>query len=262
MGLMKEDTEALRVHLVNPEDIKVQYTEEIEPSHFISNAYLLPAAGPISGDPDGNINDPVQILQLDPMRKEAIISVAGSGNVYFAHSYAQAMSLQQAVDQAADGGFLVTAPCTFKAEGTGPLWAITQNASGTSQTVVSASASPAAGAAGSATLPLFTAGNQYLTGFTVSTSGNGTAAGLRTVTVSNVQGAPYTYYIYDDGGLGTPTPQTLTITYPGLGLQAIGGDPMVAISALTNGSSSQILVLGTDQGTAVTVGVLQSRRGM
>lgn len=249
--------DAVHVHLDNPEDIRVQYTEEIEPSHFISNAYLLPAAGPIPGDPDGNINDPVQILQLDPMRKEAIISLTGSGNVYFAHAFNQALSLQQNVDQAADGGALVSAPSTFKAEGTGPLWAIQQNASGTTQTAVTASASPAAGAAGSATLPLFTAGNQYLTGFTVSTSGNGTASGIRTITVSNVQGGPYTYYIDDVAG----TPNTVTINYPGLGLQAIGGDPQVAISALASGSSSQILVQGSDQATSVVVGVLQSRRG-
>lgn len=257
------DSEAIPVRLLNAEDIKISAVEEHEPEHFISNAYLLPAPGPAPAEADAALNQPVQILNLDLMRKEAVISVTGNGNVYLAHSAAQAQSLQTSSDQPADGGFLAVAPCTFRVEGTGPLWAVAQSGSGsgTAQQVVSASAAPAAGAAGSATLPLYVNGPQYITGFNVSTKGDGTVPGVRTIFVQNVQGGTETYYINDTAG----SPDFVSVQFPGLGLQASGGDPQVSISALASGSSSIINVYGTNQaGTipVVVVGVLQERRGI
>ena len=100
-------------------------------------------------------------------------------------------------------------------------------------------------AGGSAGLPLFF-GPQYLTGFDVSAAGNGTAAGVATVTVSNVVNGPFIYYLNEV--VGTPT--LLSVRYPGNGITASGGDPTVTISAVTNGSSGNISVFGLNQSAA------------
>ena|ERR1700691_5970260 len=128
---MMKDEDAVKVHVV-ADDTKAVMTEEREPEHFTAVSFTLPAIGITSGDQaDYNANDPVQIMQLDPLRKEAVISFNGTGQVLLAHSQAQAISLQQGADQNADAGDLITCPTTIRVEGTGPLWAVQANISQT-----------------------------------------------------------------------------------------------------------------------------------
>ena len=121
--MMTEDT--VKVHLTNPEDIQIVRTEEFEPEHFVATSYVLPVTGLTSGDqPDYNANDPTQILQLDLLRKETVLAINGTGQVWLAHSAAQAVALQTGNNQGADSGTLITSPATVKITGTAPLWAI------------------------------------------------------------------------------------------------------------------------------------------
>lgn len=92
-------------------------TEEQEPQHFTTSGFVLPPAGI-------TVNGPTQILQLDPLRKKAVISFNGSGGVFLAHSSQQAQSLQSNVNQNGDEGAMITAPATITVEGQAELWAI------------------------------------------------------------------------------------------------------------------------------------------
>jgi hypothetical protein len=144
---MMADEDAVKVHVIQ-DDTKTAKTEEVEPEHFTATSFTLPALGLTSGNQaDYNAEDPVQILQLDPLRKEAVISFNGSGQVFLAHSAAQAISLQNATQQGADSGDLITCPTTIRVEGTGPLWAVASNISSTpnggSSLYVGGSATPA-----------------------------------------------------------------------------------------------------------------------
>jgi hypothetical protein len=120
---MMRDEDAVKVHVVNAEDMKQAVaTEEVEPEHIIAVSFTLPAVG-VSGE-NQEQESPTQILQLDPLRKVAYVSFNGSGQIFLAHSEAQANALQSGTQQNADSGFLITVPTVVKVEGTGPLWAV------------------------------------------------------------------------------------------------------------------------------------------
>jgi hypothetical protein len=117
-------------------------TEEKEPEHYAASTFALPALGPSS--------DPAQILQLDPLRKRALVALNGAGQVILAHSFQQAQALQKNVAQAADDGCIITAPATVTAEGTGPLWAVGIGTANLTQQSVSAFGAVTGAASGQA----------------------------------------------------------------------------------------------------------------
>lgn len=119
--MREADPESVKVHVTNVDDLKAVPTEEKEPEHFTASSFVLPALG-VGENPEQS--NPQQVLQLDPMRKLAYITFNGNGQVWLAHSAAQANALQNGAEQGADSGTLVTCPSVIKAEGTGPLWAI------------------------------------------------------------------------------------------------------------------------------------------
>jgi hypothetical protein len=117
--------DAVHVHVDNASEFQVTRTEEIEPAHYTTQSYILPPVGAQTPQADYNQAEvPVQLLQLDPLRKRAVLSVNGTGSCYICSSQAQAQSLQFSSNQTADAGALVTAPFAFTAEATGPLWAV------------------------------------------------------------------------------------------------------------------------------------------
>lgn len=134
------DADAIKVHVTNPHDMVVR-TEEVEAQHFAASTFTLPPPGP-------NQNGPIQVLQLDLLRKRAVVSLNGAGEVILAHSMQQAQSLQANVNQAADDGCVITSPATVTVEGTGPLWAIgigTGNVTQQSVTGFGSAVAPGAG---------------------------------------------------------------------------------------------------------------------
>jgi hypothetical protein len=245
----------MHVHVENADEIKGTSvtTQEKEAQHYTCSTFTLPQ-GEIIGTGVTAI-EPTQILQLDPLRKRAVLGLNGVGQVILAHSLQQATSLAQNIQQAADEGALYTVPGTITVEATGPLWAVGIAATQQTGNVVAGSnAAFAAGAAGTATLPA----GSTLTGFDLTVSA-ATAAGLATVTVSNVIGGNYTYSIQEETGGGV----TMSIRYPGSGLPATSAAavPTVAIGTLASGGSGTINIYGTTPNSGnLQVGVTQERR--
>jgi hypothetical protein len=78
------DDEAIKVHIVNTDDIRVQRTEEKEPEHFVFSTYVVASA--LAG-----YNTIEQVLAEDPLRKDASI-LAVDSPIVVCHSPAQANS--------------------------------------------------------------------------------------------------------------------------------------------------------------------------
>lgn len=135
--MREADPESVKVHVTNVDDLKAVPTEEKEPEHFTASSFVLPALGAGENPEQSN---PQQVLQLDPMRKLAYLTFNGDGQVWLAHSAAQANALQNGTQQGADSGTLVTCPSVIKAEGTGPLWAIQSSLTQTAGSGVTLSA--------------------------------------------------------------------------------------------------------------------------
>jgi len=111
------------VRVQNPHDIAhaiVQQTEEVRSEHAVTSTWALPAL-PLVNPAQ---NSPVEIVPLDPLRKRAVITLNGSGQIIIAHSEAQALHLQQNIQQAADEGALFTVPANFEYTSKAPLWAV------------------------------------------------------------------------------------------------------------------------------------------
>jgi hypothetical protein len=264
---MMEDDDAVKVHVINLDDIKITRTEEIEPAHFTASSFILPVPGLTSGgQADENANVPTQILQLDPLRKETVISFNGSGQVILAHSNQQAQSLQQGTNQFADDGFLVTAPSSIRVEGTGPLWAIAASGSAASANTVTGQSkftSPTAGqimaSIAAASLPAGTYTvytNAYIDGtFVAATDDDNIELGYGS-TIVGALNVPA-----DTAGQTGPLfgPYMITLN----GAQAL---KLIAIATGTVGSVYHTWLSATPYPAAaasgfVTVGVLQERRG-
>jgi hypothetical protein len=154
------DDVAMLVHVGNPHDIAsaingAPKVEEAAAPHAVASTWLLPTLGTVNAQQ----NNPVEILPLDILRKRAVITFNGSGQVIICHSQAQAQSLQQNVQQAADEGCLLTVPGTIVHESTAALWAVGVPASTSANTI---------GVAGKVTAPTAL---QQITGSLLSTPG-------------------------------------------------------------------------------------------
>lgn len=269
--MQMDDDDAIKVHIVNVDDIKATPTVEVEPEHFTASSFTLPALGLTSGDAaDANANVPVQILNLDPMRKEAVLAFSGTGQVILAHSQAQAMSMQaSAAEQVADTGFLITAPSTIRVQGTGPLWAVSA-ASGTVSGGASVMAhnqttspAPAAILANipAASLPAGTYtvyAHAYVDGTLVAAADDDNVELSYGSTIIGVLNMPADSVTEQSPMYG---PVMITVN----GAQAI---KILAVGAGTTGSVYHTWLMATPYpftaqaaGGAVTVGVLQERRG-
>lgn len=105
--VVEQFLETIPVRVVG--EVTVAATVEIEAEHADCMTFAGSAAAP-----------PVQILQLDPLRKRAVLLFTGVGNGFICHS------LQQAFDQIKQGTTPVSAPVTvgsnFVYESTAPLW--------------------------------------------------------------------------------------------------------------------------------------------
>jgi hypothetical protein len=102
----------LHVHIDNTDELlNPVRTESVEAQHYTADGFALTGAGINSGPP-------VQILQLDPLRKRAVLSVNGAGQVVLCQSMQQGQNIN------ADEADLITAPATITVESTGPLWAV------------------------------------------------------------------------------------------------------------------------------------------
>lgn len=146
MSELFEGDVPLLVHVSNVDEFSQAMSdgnkvEEAAAPHAVANTWgSLPALGTELTQS----NVPVEILPLDVLRKRAVITLNGSGQVIICHSEGQAQSLQQNVQQAADEGCLITVPGAIVHESSAALWAVAVPASSPQNTQ---------GATGSATAP-------------------------------------------------------------------------------------------------------------
>jgi hypothetical protein len=126
---MPEEIPVVHVHVDNAFDMQpVMPVQEVEATHATSAAFILPAAGPASSNVDANQNLPVCILQLDPLRKRAIISGVGAGTCFICTSQQQAQNLQFGPNQNADEAAIIQSPFLFEYDSIAPLWAVLASA--------------------------------------------------------------------------------------------------------------------------------------
>lgn len=113
----------VHVHVDNFDDFKVTRTEEVEPEHFITRTYVLvlPEQLQVASD---NPQHYLDVLQLDPLRKEAAIQSLDN-TVVICHSKAQAQSIRnQDAALPEPDGIPLSAGQTLSVTGTGALWAV------------------------------------------------------------------------------------------------------------------------------------------
>lgn len=247
----------VHVHVENLSDMHPTRTEEVEAQHYTESSFILPPLGPTSAGP-------TQILQLDPLRKRAVLTFNGTGQVILAHSAQQAQSLQANVQQAADEGCLITCPAAISVESTGPLWAIgyptsaaTAPATLMTGSISGAVAAPGAGAS-IATTPALPAGTYTVTA-TIYTDGAVVAATDDDNMSLGITGVTSFNLIYP----ATPA-QTVQFTYT-LTIAANKTLNVKAIGAATAGTTYHAHILYTQIAGALasgsmTVGVSQERR--
>jgi hypothetical protein len=97
------------VHVLNAHEV-AHATKEVEPEHWITVTFAVTAL---------NFQ---QVLELDPLRKETILSIVGTGNCYICHSLTGASAIAQG--KSTTDGALVAAPFSQKLSGTAPLWVV------------------------------------------------------------------------------------------------------------------------------------------
>jgi len=151
MTIANEVYDTIHVHVDNASEISSQSpvarTEEVEAEHYTTSSFSLPGGGAIIGTGVGAV-EPVQILQLDPLRKRAVLSFVGTGQVALAHTLNVAQSIANNPNVGAgDEGALFSSPGSTAVEATGPLWAVnvSQTASSNSLTGTGIATSAAAG---------------------------------------------------------------------------------------------------------------------
>jgi len=119
---MMRDEDAVKVHVVNADDMKAVATEEVEPEHFITATFVLQGIG--TDNADENEQYYIDILKLDPRRKSASI-MSLDNTIVICHSAAQAISQANQITGApAPDGALLAQGGTLSVTGTGPLWAV------------------------------------------------------------------------------------------------------------------------------------------
>lgn len=126
MTNLLQEFEAVHVHVDNASEIGAPAavkTEEKEAEHYTTSSFTLPG-GEIIGTGTGAV-EPVQILQLDPLRKRAVLTFVGTGQVALAHTANVAQSIANNPNVGAgDEGALVSSPGAIAVEATGPMWAV------------------------------------------------------------------------------------------------------------------------------------------
>jgi hypothetical protein len=245
------DNDAIKVHVANWPPVTV---DEMDAQHFTASSFQLPAPG-------SSATGPVQILQLDPLRKRAVVSFNGAGQVLLAHSNQQAQSLQANVEQNAEDGVMITAPCTITVESTGPLWAV----------------------------GVATANNnaQSVTGYGVVTP---TVAGEQIAAVDNLPAGTYEIYLlnYIDGTVVTvddddnmeltaggiqvaqliqPAASSVFVVPSGPYIVTVNGTQNIVVQTVgvpsgTAAYHSQITAVPLLTSSGLTVGVLQERKNV
>lgn len=108
------------VHVNNADEILgATKVMEVEPEHIICVSYQL------------GLNAAMQILEHDPLRKDAIIRTGSTGSVVFCHSDNQAKSVAQrsiAGDTLFNDGAVWGPNVNNTLTSTAPLWAVGLNA--------------------------------------------------------------------------------------------------------------------------------------
>jgi hypothetical protein len=117
------DSEAIKVEVINAEDMRVMQTEEHEPEHFVCNTFVLQIGDP--NQPDENPqNQYASVLQLDPQRKSASIMTIDNP-IVICHSENQANSpANQVPGIPAPDGVVLAVGQSVSVTGTAPLWAV------------------------------------------------------------------------------------------------------------------------------------------
>lgn len=111
------ETDAIPVHLTNPEDISIRKTEEHEPEHFSFSTVVV--ASNTSG-----YNNYEQVVALDPLRKDWSIT-AIDNPVVLCHSHSQITDpANQVAGVPFPQGAILPAGQSFTFTGTGPAWVV------------------------------------------------------------------------------------------------------------------------------------------
>jgi hypothetical protein len=111
------ETDAIPVHLMNPEDINVQKTQEHEPEHFVFSTVIV-AFNTVG------YNNFEQVLALDPLRKDASI-LAVDQAVVVCHSHQQMTDpANQVAGVPFPQGAYLPAGSSLTVTGTGPCWVV------------------------------------------------------------------------------------------------------------------------------------------
>lgn len=257
---MPHDPGILRVHVDNATEIAAVPTEEKEAEHITCSTFTLTEAiGVLAAV------TPIQILNLDPLRKRAVLNFSGDGQVILAHSLQQAMSLAQNVAQAADEGCLVSCPASITMEATAPLWAVSLANPVALSYQSAVSATPTVAAQAVSTIPTPQSGN-YTAYVQVYVDGTTTAADEDNMQISynggsqvipllvpinvgaNAVPIPFTNGPFQIGGINGIN--TMIIRTSGVPSGTAKYHALVIMIPLANGASDPY----------VAVGVLQERR--
>lgn len=97
------------VHVVNSDDM-AKKVKEVEPEHWITVTYFVTAL------------TVQQVLEQDALRREAILTILGTGNCYICHANNSASQI--AAGKSTTDGALVAAGFSQKLSGTAPLWVV------------------------------------------------------------------------------------------------------------------------------------------
>lgn len=106
------------VHVTGSDIPETVETREEEPAHVVC-VYL---GAPLTAKPPGDRPIP-PVLNLDPVRKEALFSYVGTGQIFVCHSAQQA----EAVLKGDNEGVPVVTPVTFRWHGSAGIWIVAQS---------------------------------------------------------------------------------------------------------------------------------------
>lgn len=116
--------ESVHVHVDNTDDFFVTKTEEQEPEHFVCETFVLATAGGTNVGGANPRNDVVQILALDPLRKDAGIFVVDTAIVLCDTEQKAKNASNQVAGVPSPVGAYIPAGGNASVTGTGPMWAV------------------------------------------------------------------------------------------------------------------------------------------
>lgn len=271
MNCEHDGSEHLHVHVENAQDIRA--VEEVDPEHIIAVSYTFSFPGNITLPSSGNLDQPLQLLQLDPLRRRAEITFNNTdpnlpATIYFADSQAVAQRLQQSAATAGDEGAPViispNSSATITVHGTAALWAVSAPAKSTNTNPgLNAPTTPisATGAAASTTTLTVPAGSglqgRILYGVNYSFSAPTTAVSTLTITDGTTTLTQTVPTGTNQGTFTLPAQGALFASGAAITITLTSGG--AAITSTVNafyGTQNQLV-----QQIAPTVGVLSERRG-